>query len=70
MTHYQIKPYSNISEIGLDKLIGTECALNENSDSPDGILIRSTKLTKDHIKEGLKAISRAGAGVNNKPVDL
>ena len=70
MTHYQVKPYSNIAKIGLDKLEGTECSLNENSDSPDGILIRSTKLSKDHIKNGLKAISRAGAGVNNIPIDL
>ena len=70
MTHYQVKPYSNIAEIGLDKLEGTDCSLNENSDLPDGILIRSTKLTKVHIKDGLKAISRAGAGVNNIPVDL
>ena len=70
MTQYQVKPYSNIAKIGLNKLEGTECTLNENSDSPDGILIRSTRLAKDHIKDGLKAISRAGAGVNNIPIDL
>ena len=70
MTNYQVKPYSNIAKIGLDRLEGTECSLNESSDSPDGILIRSTKLAKGHIKDGLKAISRAGAGVNNIPIDL
>ena len=70
MANYQVKPYSNIAQIGLDKLDGTECSLNENADSPDGILIRSTKLSKDHLKEGLKAISRAGVGVNNLPIDL
>ena len=70
MTNYQVKPYSNIAKIGLDKLEGTDCSLDENSDSPDGILIRSTKLAEDHIKKGLKAISRAGAGVNNIPIDL
>ena len=70
MNQYQVKPYSNIAKIGLDKLAGTECSLNQKSDSPDGILIRSTKLNKDHIKDGLKAISRAGAGVNNIPIDL
>ena len=55
MTQYQVKPYSNIAKIGLNKLEGTECTLNENSDSPDGILIRSTRLAKDlsliHISE-------------------
>jgi len=70
MTNYQVKPYSNIAKIGLDKLEGTECSLDGNSDSPDGILIRSTKLVEDDIKDGLKAISRAGAGVNNIPIDL
>ncbi len=70
MTHYYVKPYSNIAKIGLDRLEGTECSLSESSDSPDGILIRSTKLGKGHIKDGLKAISRAGAGVNNIPIDL
>ena len=70
MANYQVKPYSNIAQIGLDKLDGTECSLNENADSPDGILIRSAKLSKDHLKEGLKAISRAGVGVNNLPIDL
>ena len=70
MTQYQVKPYSNIAKIGLDKLEGTQCSLNEKSDSPDGILIRSTKLAKNHIKDGLRAVSRAGAGVNNIPLDL
>ena len=70
MTNYQVKPYSNIAKIGLDKLDGTECSLNENSESPDGILIRSTKLSKNNLSEGLKAVSRAGVGVNNIPIDL
>ena len=70
MANYHIKPYSNIAKIGLDKLDGTECSLNDNSESPDGILIRSTKLAEGDLNEGLKAISRAGVGVNNLPVDL
>ena len=70
MTNYQVKAYSNIAKIGLDKLDGTECSLNENSESPDGILIRSTKLSKNNLSEGLKAVSRAGVGVNNIPIDL
>ena len=70
MANYQVKPYSNIAKIGLDKINGTECSLKDNSDSPDGILIRSTKLAEGDLNEGLKAISRAGVGVNNLPVDL
>ena len=70
MANYHIKPYSNIAKIGLDKLDGTECSLNDNSQSPDGILIRSTKLAEGDLNEGLKAISRAGVGVNNLPIDV
>ena len=70
MANYHIKPYSNIAKIGLDKLDGTECSLNDNSKSPDGILIRSTKLAEGDLNEGLKAISRAGVGVNNLPIDV
>ena len=62
MANYHIKPYSNIAKIGLDKLDGTECSLNDNSESPDGILIRSTKLAEGDLNGELKAISRAGVG--------
>ena len=70
MANYHIKPYSNIAKIGLDKLDGTACSLNDNSESPDGILIRSTKLAEGDLNEELKAISRAGVGVNNLPIDV
>ena len=70
MSNYQVKPYSNIAKVGLEKFEGTQCFLNEDSVSPDGILIRSTNLSKSDLNDDLKAISRAGAGVNNLPIDL
>ncbi len=70
MTKYSVKPMSNIAQVGLDKLDGTACTLDESTTSPDGILVRSTKLTKEDISDQLKAISRAGAGVNNIPIDV
>ena len=70
MTKYSVKPMSNIAQVGLDKLDGTACTLDERTASPDGILVRSTKLSKQDISDHLKAISRAGAGVNNIPVDV
>ena len=70
MTKYSVKPMSNIAQVGLDKLDGTACTLDESTASPDGILVRSTKLSKQDISDHLKAISRAGAGVNNIPVDV
>ena len=68
MTTFQVRPYSNISQTGLEKLEGTNCHLTESSEQPDGILVRSTKLDKSYLKDSLRAISRAGAGVNNIPV--
>ena len=70
MTKYSVKPMSNIAQVGLDKLDGTACTLDESTTSPDGILVRSTKLSKEDISDHLKAISRAGAGVNNIPLDV
>ena len=69
MQNYTVRPFSNIAQIGLEKLEGTQCHLDEATDSPDGILVRSTKLNSEHLSDNLKAISRAGAGVNNIPVD-
>tara|TARA_B100000242_G_scaffold106222_1_gene73505 strand:- start:1513 stop:2700 length:1188 start_codon:yes stop_codon:yes gene_type:complete len=69
MKNYTVKPMSNIAQVGLDELVGTECNVHEGLESPDGILVRSTKLSKEVINDNLKAISRAGAGVNNIPVE-
>jgi len=69
MQEYLVKPLSNIAQVGLDKLEGTSCNLEESSSNPDGVLVRSTKLSLEDLTDNLKAISRAGAGVNNIPVD-
>ena len=69
MQEFLVKPLSNIAQVGLDKLEGTSCVLNESASEPDGVLVRSTKLSSEDLTDNLKAISRAGAGVNNIPVE-
>ena len=69
MKQFTVKPMSNIAQVGLDELEGTACIIDEESNSPDGILVRSTKLSQEVINQDLKAISRAGAGVNNIPIE-
>ena len=69
MKQFTVKPMSNIAQVGLDELEGTACIIDEESNSPDGILVRSTKLSQEVITQDLKAISRAGAGVNNIPIE-
>ena len=68
MAKYIVKPLSSISEIGLKKLDKTDCTLDNNASSPDGILVRSTKIDDANLNNSLLAISRAGVGVNNIPL--
>ena len=70
MAEYKVKTLSKISPKGLDLISETACVLDEESKDPDGVLVRSTKLSESSLNQSLKAISRAGAGVNNIPIDL
>ena len=70
MAEYKVKTLSKISPKGLDLLSETTCVLDEGTKDPDGVLVRSTKLSESSLNHSLKAISRAGAGVNNIPIDL
>ncbi len=70
MAEYKIKTLSKISPKGLDLISETACVLDQESKDPDGVLVRSTKLSESSLNQSLKAISRAGAGVNNIPIDL
>lgn len=64
---YQIKTYNAIAQAGLDTFT-TDYALNQ-SDQPDAYLIRSVDLHQQTLPQSLKVIARAGAGVNNIPLD-
>ena len=68
MNKFKVKPLSNISEVGISRLDNTNCILDTSTNSPQGILVRSTKLDESILENSLLAISRAGAGVNNIPV--
>ena len=57
-----------IAKVGLDQL--DENYVNtENAEEADAILVRSAKMHEMEFSENLKAIARAGAGVNNIPLD-
>ena len=60
----KIKLYNNIAQKGLDTFKeGYEVA--EDIDNEDAIVVRSAKLHDIEYPKNLKAIARAGAGVNN-----
>ena len=56
MKNYTVKPMSNIAQVGLDEIKGTSCNVHEDSESPDGVLVRSTKLSKEVINDNLKEL--------------
>ena len=65
---YKISTLNKISPVGLKEL--TEAyIITENQSEADGILVRSADLHETEFGEKLKAIARAGAGVNNIPLD-
>ncbi|MGI6117527.1 MAG: phosphoglycerate dehydrogenase [Bilifractor sp.] len=57
-----------ISKVGLDRFNGNY-ARTEKIDDADVILVRSAKMTDMDIPKDVVAIARAGAGVNNIPLD-
>ncbi|WBL13029.1 3-phosphoglycerate dehydrogenase family protein [Sutcliffiella sp. NC1] len=64
---FKIKTYNSIAPKGLQVFENNSYMLNE-SDNPDGILLRSFNLHDESIAQSVKAIARAGVGVNNIPV--
>lgn len=64
---YSIRTYNAIAQRGLD--VFTEDYGINSSDYPDAILLRSYNLHDEEIPSSVKAIARAGAGVNNIPID-
>ena len=66
---YKILTLNNISEKGLVRLPEDDYQISDNEASPDAIILRSFKMHDMDIPSSLKAVGRAGAGVNNIPLD-
>lgn len=66
---YKILTLNNISPKGLDRLPRDHYEVASEIQHPDAILLRSFKMHDMEIPSSLKAVGRAGAGVNNIPID-
>ncbi len=66
---YSIKTLNNISDKGLSLLPASKYVVSDDIENPDAILLRSCKMHDMEIPAKLKAVGRAGAGVNNIPLD-
>jgi len=66
---YKVLTLNNISVAGLNRLPRERYEVASESSHPDAILLRSFNMHDMALPESVKAIGRAGAGVNNIPVD-
>lgn len=64
----KIKIFNKISKNGISYLENNNVLISDE-ENYDAILVRSSKLHDQNFPSSLKAIGRAGAGVNNIPVD-
>jgi D-3-phosphoglycerate dehydrogenase len=65
---YRIDLLNKISEKGLSHFT-EKYEYRTDIPDPDGILVRSKEMKEMSLPSSLKAIARAGAGVNNIPID-
>jgi D-3-phosphoglycerate dehydrogenase / 2-oxoglutarate reductase len=66
---YKIATLNKISHKGLERF-SNRYAVSEEVKGADAILVRSQDMNTMELPDNLLAIARAGAGVNNVPVDL
>jgi len=64
----KVQTINNISPIGLEKFPKDQYTVSSEIINPDVILVRSAAMHEMEIDENLKAVGRAGAGVNNIPL--
>ncbi len=66
---YNIKTLNKISPLGLKLFEEGKYFVSDSAENPDAILVRSYVMHDMELPESLKAVARAGAGVNNIPID-
>ena len=68
MGKFQVRTYDAISPVGLRRF-SSDYAVAPDAEQPDAIMLRSFNLHNEPVDETVLAIGRAGAGVNNIPVE-
>lgn len=66
---YKIQTLNKIAPVGLKNLDKNMYEVGNAVESPDAILVRSANMLDMELPESLRAIARAGAGVNNIPIE-
>lgn len=66
---FKLQTLNKISSTGLDVFEKEKYEIANETTNPDAILVRSANMLDMELQSNLKAIARAGAGVNNIPID-
>ena len=66
---FHIKTLNKISPLGMEKFDRSTYAWGDDIENPDAVMVRSASMHDMEMPESLLAIARAGAGVNNIPLD-
>lgn len=66
---FKILTLNKIAACGTDLFDREKYNVTDMETAPDGIMVRSANMLESEFAPNLKAIARAGAGVNNIPVD-
>lgn len=66
---YQIKTLNKISKAGLNAFDAAKYTCGDDFAAPDAIIVRSASMHETELDANTIAVARAGAGVNNIPVD-
>src|SRR5665811_846244 len=65
---YKIKTFNHLAAKGLDRFSSNTYQVGPDLTDADALMLRSQKLHDEIIDENVIAVARAGAGVNNIPV--
>ena len=66
---YNVLTLNKIAACGTDLLDKSKYTVSDDEKNPDAILVRSASMHEMELPGNLLAIARAGAGVNNIPID-
>ncbi len=66
---YNIKSLNSISHKGTERFSPSLFNLDDEAQNPHGVLVRSASMHDTVLEDSLLAVARAGAGVNNIPID-
>ena len=66
---YNILTLNKIAAVGTDNFDRSRYNVSDAAENPDAIMVRSANMLDYQFNPELIAIARAGAGVNNIPID-